>query len=374
MESSSYIDFIVFLGISQGIFLSVAIQMIQNKNKSANNVLSLLLLIAAVILTGRFFFTKETTNLIFFRLALFVDILVFVFGPLMYLYYRRLMFNEKIKYRLGYVHFIPALAMTLYHFWTYQYSYEMFVSMARNGDLKHSFLIIELAGIMVNVYYTGRCFSILSSYETEEKKNVSYSQSVLIYLKGFLGLFLLFLVLWVIGFFQYYIFGVYRGVINYNILWILIPVLVYFIGFYSLKEPDVLRLYLPKKQRRKSNEKLDVQQITYLNSKLKELMEEEKIYLNHQLTLVHLATQLHVSTNKISWLLNNVHEVNFYDFINKYRVEAFIQKIEQGEHHHQTLLALSMDVGFNSKSTFNKAFKFFVNDTPKNYIKKIESV
>ena len=60
----------------------------------------------------------------------------------------------------------------------------------------------------------------------------------------------------------------------------------------------------------------------------------------------------------------------FYDFINHYRVKEFVKKVENQEHLKHTILALSMDVGFNSKSTFNKAFKDTMQDTPSNYIKK----
>ena len=79
---------------------------------------------------------------------------------------------------------------------------------------------------------------------------------------------------------------------------------------------------------------------------------------------------LQTSTNNVSWLLNNVYETTFYDFVNRYRVEEFVQKVENNEHLRHTILALSLDVGFNSKSTFNKAFKLHKQDTPSNFIKK----
>lgn len=103
-------------------------------------------------------------------------------------------------------------------------------------------------------------------------------------------------------------------------------------------------------------------------------MINEKVYFNHKLTLVDLAKRLNTSTNNVSWLLNNIHKCTFYDYINTYRVKAFVEKIHNGEHHHHTLLALSMDSGFNSKSTFNKAFKAVINDTPSNYIKKLNTI
>ncbi|GAA4276651.1 helix-turn-helix domain-containing protein [Aquimarina mytili] len=374
MQTFRLIDFIIFLGISQGIFLAIAIQMIQNKNRLANRVLSWILGIATIMLTGRFFFTVETKTVAFFRLALFVDVFVFIFGPLLYLYYRRLIFKEQVKYRLHYINFIPAVGMFTYHLWTYQYSYQEFVLMARSGDFVIPFFIVEITGILFNFYFWYRCFQLFQSYSREEKKNLSYAQDVTSYLRTFLWVVVIFLALWVIGFVQYYFFDIYLSFINYNMIWILIPVFIYIIGFYSLKQPDIFRMPLSIKPKHKSHEGLDLKQIQDLNSKLEEIMVKQKVYLNHRLTLVDLAKTLDISTNKMSWLLNNIHKTNFYDYINKYRVEAFIEKIQNGEHHHHTLLALSIDSGFNSKSTFNRAFKMFVNDTPREYVKKLGAV
>lgn len=99
-------------------------------------------------------------------------------------------------------------------------------------------------------------------------------------------------------------------------------------------------------------------------------MTNEKIFLQSDLTLADVAEMLQTSTNNVSWLLNQVYKTTFYDFINQYRVKEFVKKVENQEHLKHTILALSMDVGFNSKSTFNKAFKDTMQDTPSNYIKK----
>ena len=96
----------------------------------------------------------------------------------------------------------------------------------------------------------------------------------------------------------------------------------------------------------------------------------QKVYLDNELTLVHLSKALDTSTNNLSWLLNVVYKANFYDFVNEYRIKEFIAKLEQDEHKAKTLLSLSMEVGFNSKSTFNKAFKSVLNETPSSYIKR----
>ncbi|MEO0527365.1 MAG: helix-turn-helix domain-containing protein, partial [Bacteroidota bacterium] len=61
----------------------------------------------------------------------------------------------------------------------------------------------------------------------------------------------------------------------------------------------------------------------------------------------------------------------FYDFINRYRVSDFVEKLKNKEHHEHTLLSLAYDVGFNSKTTFNKAFKKTMDHTPTAYLNKL---
>jgi AraC-like DNA-binding protein len=50
-------------------------------------------------------------------------------------------------------------------------------------------------------------------------------------------------------------------------------------------------------------------------------------------------------------------DTNFQDFINKYRVEEFIERLKNDQNNHFTLLGIATDVGFNSKSSFNAIFK-----------------
>ena len=95
------------------------------------------------------------------------------------------------------------------------------------------------------------------------------------------------------------------------------------------------------------------------------------VYLIPELCLALLADYLRTSSNNLFWYLNNVENKTFYKFINEYRVNAFLNKAENNEHHSKTLLAMAFEVGFNTKSTFNKSFRSIINDTPTNYIKNM---
>ena len=62
--------------------------------------------------------------------------------------------------------------------------------------------------------------------------------------------------------------------------------------------------------------------------------------------------------------------LNFNDFVNEKRVASVIQMMEKGEHANLNLLGIGLDCGFNSKATFNRAFKKYTGLTPNQYIAK----
>ena len=86
-----------------------------------------------------------------------------------------------------------------------------------------------------------------------------------------------------------------------------------------------------------------------------------------------MANEIDTTTNKLSWVLNNTYKKSFYELVNRYRVDEFIQRIRENKHKEFTVVSIALDVGFKSKSTFYKAFKEITNFTPTEYIKQMES-
>lgn len=100
------------------------------------------------------------------------------------------------------------------------------------------------------------------------------------------------------------------------------------------------------------------------------LMAAQKLYEDPQLTITMVADRLDTHSKKVSQIINQGFGMNFNDYINSYRIESVIQKIDAGETSSQTIMGLAYDAGFNSKSTFNRAFKRLKNMTPKEYLEK----
>jgi AraC-like DNA-binding protein len=102
------------------------------------------------------------------------------------------------------------------------------------------------------------------------------------------------------------------------------------------------------------------------------LMEQEKAFLDADLTLNKLAQQLNVHYNHLSQIINERLKRSFNDFINSYRIEEAKKKLENPEENKKTILEIAYETGFYSKSVFNTAFKKFTGMTPSEF-RKIRS-
>ncbi len=106
-----------------------------------------------------------------------------------------------------------------------------------------------------------------------------------------------------------------------------------------------------------------------LLSKLKRIMEKDKVYHEAELNVNRLAELMDTKPHILSKLLNEHFEQNFRDYVNSYRVQEFIDQAQVGKLEKLTYLGLAHEVGFNSKSTFNLAFKKNTNKSPREYFK-----
>lgn len=107
-----------------------------------------------------------------------------------------------------------------------------------------------------------------------------------------------------------------------------------------------------------------------LYERLKELMQQKKVFTEPELTLAALAQKLDIYPNYLSQVINEKEGKSFYDYINKLRVEEFIRLILIPENSKFTMMSLATDCGFNSKSSFNKNFKKVTGQSPSEYLNK----
>ncbi|WP_185154121.1 AraC family transcriptional regulator [Fulvivirga sp. M361] len=107
--------------------------------------------------------------------------------------------------------------------------------------------------------------------------------------------------------------------------------------------------------------------------RLLRLMEEEAPYTDSSLTLLQLSQKMSISPHHLSEVINSRLNQKFFDFINQYRVAKVAQDLSDEKKQHFTLLAIAHDAGFNSKSSFNTIFKKQTGLTPSEYRKELKA-
>lgn len=109
---------------------------------------------------------------------------------------------------------------------------------------------------------------------------------------------------------------------------------------------------------------LSAEKMQFIASKLEHAMKEEKLFLQDNLSLNKLSESVSESENHISETLSQFLHTKFFQFVNGFRIEEAKKALEDSD---KLITSIAFDVGFNSKSTFNTAFKKIVGYSPSAY-------
>ena len=154
-----------------------------------------------------------------------------------------------------------------------------------------------------------------------------------------------------------------------SFLSVAISFLVLFWGYkygilYPVKE-------IPIKNMDNREEKLITESDLILFKKIDDLIVKDKLFLNEQLTLTFLSKKMMVNQKYLSQAINNSKKISFTTYINELRIRYFIELLENKEYKHLSFEALARESGFNTTSTFNRAFKNITGLTPSEYRTRI---
>jgi AraC-like DNA-binding protein len=114
---------------------------------------------------------------------------------------------------------------------------------------------------------------------------------------------------------------------------------------------------------------LSEQDIARHKDNLISYLEQEKPYTDPDLQLQNLADHLGIPSYQLSQIINTELRQNFYELINSLRIAEAKHRLIDPANQHITILAIAYDIGFNSKSTFNTAFKKYTKMTPSQFKK-----
>ncbi len=302
-------------------------------------------------------------------------------GPVIYLYTQSLLNSEFKLPRKAVIHFMPAVFYLLYSLVVFiadKWILEEFYFYADGKDKDLDFWY-QMAGLISMLFYLGLSLRYYWNYRKVSNQEVSYADEISYkWVERFMLAFGLILVLRVLFFILNPEWGEFGSKYWYYLCFSILFLYIAFTGYtHSVSNPikfpfnQILNRQEPAKF--ESNATInedDIVKDELWSVKIISLFDEHKVYSDPTLTLTAVALRLNTNRNVVSNVINQRFKMNFNDFVNNKRVEAVTRKLEQGDHIKKTMLGISIECGFNSKTTFNRAFKKFTKMTPKQYISK----
>jgi len=177
----------------------------------------------------------------------------------------------------------------------------------------------------------------------------------------------------------HHVFNLFSWIFCAHGLTLSLSAFIILIGYYGLKQKEIFIQYSDRNIEGVTEPKtkyagmfLKETDIEHYVSKLKHFMATRKPYLETDLSLPELANKLEIPTHHLSRIINEQFGVNFFDFVNQYRIEEVKSRIGNPEFENFSLLGIAFDSGFNTKSAFNRVFKKMVGLTPSEYKKQIK--
>ena len=145
--------------------------------------------------------------------------------------------------------------------------------------------------------------------------------------------------------------------------------LVFAVGLFGVLQKSVIPTWSEIRPEENAKQKyhrsaLKSNDLMRIAKKLDATMRNHTLWQNPSLSLHDLSRETGISQNNISQALNEHLGKNFYDYVNGWRIDAACIAMSETD---QSVLTISLDVGFNSKSTFNAAFKKIMHQTPRHY-------
>ncbi len=390
-NSFNLLSTLTLLGAAQGLFLALALVNTRGGDIRAHRILGLLTFLFALDLGEEFLYQIGFFEFVPDLLHVLspIDLL---YGPLTFLYVSQLTSPVHKEIVRSYWHFLPALTgvIMLLPFFLMEGSDKLaFTEALRKGvillsDTPYALLIqigftLFMLGtiIQLGLYLLfsirrliKHSIKIRDEFSDIDKINLTWLRNLLL---GLSGIYLLLL--------SDQFFPDLMGMnILGDLVTVLAVVLIYAMGYLGLRQP-VIFTQSPVSKQAAGEETVDHEQEKYLRSGLdKESsllflseitrhMESSKPYLEGDLILPQLAQQLGITANYLSQIINEQLKINFYDFVNGYRVEEAMQLMRDAGQEKLNILTIALDSGFNSKSAFYSAFKKTTSMTPTQYRK-----
>jgi AraC-like DNA-binding protein len=399
-----WLHLVALLGAGQGVLLALTL-LVRRRNRTANALLAVLMLafsvhLATVVYHGAGLVPRFPH---FFGVSYALPLL---YGPLVWLYAVTAADRDRGFRARDLLHVLPFVAVIVAALPIYRLGgaekvafYERLVA----GERPLLLVVVDQLKLVSGVLYAAATIVFLRRHRERVKE--SYSSTERVALRWLLWLGLAAAAVWgiAVAFQLLEATGVAKVGRGDDVISLALAVLVYAIGYRGLRQPEVFRYETaehPVPGRlppppvvaavesptdsladepvpvavadgpaapRYERSGLTAREAKRLRDRLVAVMDGEQPWKDAELTLADLAERLATTPHKLSEVLNAQLCATFYDFVNGYRVREVQRRIVAGDAERLTILALALDAGFASKSTFNAVFRKHTGRTPSEF-------
>jgi AraC-like DNA-binding protein len=375
------------LGAVQGFVLS-GVLATRHRNPTANRLLSVAV----------FAFSIHMLTVVYYAVGLervyphFFGVgypLPLLYGPLVLLYSVTASDrNRRLRWRDA-LHFLPFVAVVVVMLPVFLLSGAeklAFFQRLQQGDAPTLVRLVDPLKLVSGLAYSAATIIFLRRHQVRVKD--SYSSLERVNLSWLLRLTAAAAAIWGLATVLHSLRGVDHPLVKHgdDLVALALAIMVYGIGYLGLRQPEIFSFapeaipagpqpaapppasipvdaVSPRYQR----SGLTDREASALKAALLTAMDTKRPWQGSDLTLDDLARRLETTPHKLSEVLSTQLDQTFYDFVNGYRVRDVQRRIAADEAGRLTLLALALDAGFASKSTFNLAFKKHTGLTPSEY-------
>jgi len=347
-------EVILLLIIYQSIIFLVFLIPKRSSKTSLNNSLRLIYLLIII----HFIYILVENNFLN-KMLMFGIVFGFIYGPIFNLYTKSLIL-KKINAKRQILHFLPSGLAFIFVVLCNIFSWRTLV--------EHEFVYIIIVSACILIYLIASLI-LLHNYKRLLPQLRSNLDNISL---GWLKIIIYLVIAAIILTFLENIIS--SSKINIEdilitlvfLLILLIVIGLYYMGFRQadifpgLEEDEIAQINQIKKYDISSEDKEKI------SLEIDTFIENQQIFKGFELSINDLARELNISPRKISYVINDVYKMNFYDFINSYRIK-FARELLISTN--SPVKEIMYESGFANKSTFNANFKKHIGLSPSEFRK-----
>lgn len=359
------------------LFLSLFLFTVKTEHKLSNRLFAFFLVLTAIDISGILFnFLIESPS----NIGMFRNLFTFLQLPTFYLYVLSVCYSDfklKPKHLIHIVPFLIANLILLPRFYSVNLASK--ISFLENNSsmfeiqFNHIFIHFQIVFYIIAVFMILRKAKkiYLENYAEASMESLNWLFQFTLAISFFYSIALL------KNIFKFSTYTNISELLKIGLFLFELVIISWYL-FKALNNPNLFRsidskLKLVSKfvSEEKQNDQIKEDKYGKDLSKLIDYMVKEKPFLNASLTIQDISNDIEIPVRELSLLINHKLNQHFYDFVNSYRIENAMDILKDSTKNKITILEILYAVGFNSKSSFNTAFKKHTNTTPTSYRKNL---